>query len=280
MNKIIQKSIFLLLISVISISVISCDKISEPYTETPVAIITTRKVLLEDYTGHTCPNCPNAAKEAAKIADSLYKDQVVVMALHVSTTFAAPHPGLFYYDFRTPAGDAFDLAANFNISATGLPGGMVDRIGYPTTQKKNYTEWASDVALELAKPAVASIGITNEYDTISRIVTSSIKSKFLSALSGKYYLSVMYVEDSIIQPQVTPTNGIDTNYVHMHALRGSLNGTWGDQIALDPTADFTADTQYSIVLRTDAVAKNCRVVAFIYNDTTKEVIQAEEKRIQ
>lgn len=278
MKTLIQKSVYILILFIIGVTAISCDNISEPYSEAPAIIETKRKVLLEDYTGHKCPNCPKAAKEAELIKDSLFKDQVVVMALHVSTTFASPSPGLFYYDFRTTEGTDYDNT--FQISVSGLPGGMVNRIGYPTTQKMNYTSWADSVAEQLKKPAEADIEITNTYDSITRTVTASVKSKFLTAKSGTYNLCVMYVEDSIIQPQVTPTSGIDTFYVHMNALRGSFNGSLGEVIALDPEENYVKIKTYSTPLKTDAVAKNCRVVAFIYNEDTKEVIQADEKHIQ
>ena len=59
---------------------VSCDKIETPNQKPPAVyncispltqIVKTntttsnfRKVLLEDYTGHTCPNCPRAAESA------------------------------------------------------------------------------------------------------------------------------------------------------------------------------------------------------------------------
>ncbi len=207
------------------------------------------------------------------------RSDVVAIALHVSNQFASPSPGLFYYDFRTASGTELD--DYFEISASGLPKGMVNREGFPTqTHKKAYTSWSGLVALELQKEPEADITITNSYDSISRTVTATVKSKFLVNLQGDFFLNVMYVEDSIIQPQLFPGNVVVNDYVFNHVLRGSLNGTWGEKIAINP-AEFDESTKsYSTVLVADAVAKNCRVVAYIYNNTTKAVIQAEEMHIE
>ncbi len=256
----------------------SCDYISPPYTQDVATVVTKKKVLLEDYTGHTCPNCPAAAKVADTIARYLYKDQVVVMAIHCGP-FATVYPGAFYYDFKTTEGTEIDNY--FGLSTSGLPKGMINRAGYPNlTHKKTPSSWINDVYTELLKPVTAEISITNIYNQANNSVTSTVNSKFLGDLSGKYYLVVNYVEDSIIQPQSTIGNGVISDYVHMHVLRGSFNGSWGEQIALDPIKDQESSKQYSTTLKSDAVAKNCRVIAYIYNFDTKEVIQAEEKQVQ
>ncbi|MEO8146460.1 MAG: Omp28 family outer membrane lipoprotein [Bacteroidia bacterium] len=278
MKQTIQKSSVILILAIFSIAIISCDKISPPYTQEIATVVTKRKVLLEDYTGHTCPNCPNAAKEADTIANYLYKDQVVVMALHVGG-FATPYPGAFYYDFRTTEGTELDNF--FALATSGLPKGMINRAGFPAlTHKKAYSTWANNVFTELSKPVEAAIEISNTYNQSTNTVITTVNSKFVEDLSGKYFLSVFYVEDSIIQPQSTNGGGTISDYVHMHVLRGSFNGTWGEQIALDPQKDSEVSKTYATPLKTDAVPKNCRVVAFIYNFDTKEVVQADEKQIQ
>lgn len=277
MKPLFQNLYFTTLFIIIAVGFISCDYIDPPYGQDVVTVVTKRKVLLEDFTGHTCPNCPDAAHVADTITNYLFKDQVVVMALHVGS-FATTYPGLFSYDFKTTEGTTLD--GFFGLSTAGLPKGMVNRAGYPgLTHKRNFSSWINDVYTELSKPAEAEITITNSYDQINKIVSTSVKSKFLADKTGKYFLSVFYVEDSIIQPQLFHT-AVDSNFVFMHTLRGSFNGAWGEQIALNPATDEEVTKQYSAALKSDAVPKNCRVVAFVYDDDTKEIVQADEKQIQ
>ena len=71
MNNLIKISLILLVFTIANFQQ-ACDIEDEPYL-IPVDTIPIgsggpsegiRKVLLEDYTGHKCPNCPEAAEEA------------------------------------------------------------------------------------------------------------------------------------------------------------------------------------------------------------------------
>ncbi|MBL7925658.1 MAG: Omp28 family outer membrane lipoprotein [Bacteroidia bacterium] len=278
-----MKKYVLFIAGILVVCLQACDIIEPPYSETVIGPqpgdTLVRKVLLEDYTGHKCPNCPAAAKIADTLSNYIYKDRVVVVGLHVSTSFASPSPGLFSNDYRTTAGT--DLDNFFQISLSGLPKGMVNRKGFPSQQHKiSPTAWASEVALNLQQPVEANIEITNTYNAASNELTTQLQSKFLTDKSGTYFLNVMYVEDSVISAQLYPNNKIDTFYVHKHLFRGMINGTWGEQIAVDPQQDFISNKTYTVTLRTDVKPEKCKVIAFIYNDATKEVIQAEETHLQ
>ena len=102
----------------------SCDVLEGPFDE-KVTIDTTagpkRKILLEDFTGHTCGNCPCAAYEAIRL-DTTYKGRIIVVASHVGF-FAEPYTNgtKFRTDFRTPAGT--EVNDYFQIDAQGLPQG-------------------------------------------------------------------------------------------------------------------------------------------------------------
>src|SRR4051812_25265537 len=50
-----------------------------------------KKILVEDYTGHKCGNCPAAARELARL-DSIYPGKVIPMAVHAGY-YAGVTPG-------------------------------------------------------------------------------------------------------------------------------------------------------------------------------------------
>ncbi len=61
-----MKKIFYIISIIILYIFVSCDKVEPPYIENPVIIDTnnnegTKRVLIEEFTGHLCPNCPEAA---------------------------------------------------------------------------------------------------------------------------------------------------------------------------------------------------------------------------
>jgi len=266
----------------------SCDIIEEPYL-TPTDTIPInggdtnqaqiRKILLEDYTGHLCPNCPEAAEEAHKLK-LLYGDSIVVLAVHAGF-FAEPmSQGLFTADYGTPEGTEF----NNHYGIQEYPSGLVNRTDYNGSTKLNVTQWEGAVKTAVRQQQLAEISIMLDYNSGTRELGVSIESEFLESLSGTYSISVFISEDGIISPQVdnSAPGGYIENYEHNHMLRASLNGTWGDPVGLDGTAvaGETENNNYTTTLDNGWIDSNCRVVAFIYKDDTREIIQAEESHVE
>ena len=78
----------------------SCDVQEEPfYNDFDSYINPEKKILIEDFTGHKCQNCPDASKEI-KAIQNLYPNQVIALAIHVSS-FAKPNPLGNPYDYLT-----------------------------------------------------------------------------------------------------------------------------------------------------------------------------------
>ena len=75
---------FLLSALVVTSAFTSCDEIdeNERYIELPAAEVQ-RKVLLEDYTGQMCTNCPDAHRLIASM-QTQYPGQVIAVAIHLS----------------------------------------------------------------------------------------------------------------------------------------------------------------------------------------------------
>jgi hypothetical protein len=285
---------FSILVFVILITTLySCDKVSPPFTEGTGSNIDTaeivRKVLLEDYTGHTCVNCPTAAVIASDLK-TLYGEKLIVMSVHAGS-FAAPYSGVFSYDFRSPAGTEYN--ATFEISAIGNPLGMVNRKTVNSSIIISPSAWGSTISEIIDLPPDASMKITNTYNSGTKELNTEIKSKFLNPLTGLYKLVVLVLEDSIVAPQQNGVNEIPgypspnantiiTNYVHRHVLRGAINSTWGDTLAIDPipTSTFITKTYNNYTLNSAWDENHCMVIAFIYNAVTNEIVQVEEKKIK
>lgn len=283
----------------------SCDFITQPYEPVPPpppASDSTRYILLEDYTGHTCTNCPKAA-ETAKNIRRTSNERVIVMALHVGSFADATSSGKFAADFRTEAGTVYDGPTNFNLSKGGLPKGMVNRKNYlPGGSKKHAlleSAWSTAVAEEInINPnAVVSLKIENDYDESRRELSCVVKSTFFydTLSSGPYRLVVCLVQDNIVAPQSMPDGSTNLTYVHNHALRDNLNGIWGVELAkkgsitsgkeLTKTYSYTLPDAYPKSLGTAAInqtpckVEDCHIIAYIFNDKTKEVIQVAEEKV-
>ena len=301
-----MKKYFTLLSTILIIS--SCDIVEGPYLTdeniNPIIDTTTnsyvKKVLVEDFTGHLCPNCPDAAKELEAIQEiyndpDIYGAQIIGMAIHVSKTFARPYPAsqapIFQYDFRTQWGDNWDDF--YGISEVGLPRGMVNRIGYPNNHKLSKDEWANEVANELNKEADFGIDINTTINSIT------ISSNVLNNVNGNYNLVVCLTESNVINWQKNGQENVE-NYVHNHVLKSVLidenlsNSTSyiaGDQIETLINYDLAALEQYNIDYSTNNTAElgngnagdwnasNMSVIGYIYNTDTKEIMQVEETQL-
>ncbi len=243
-----------------------------------------RNVLVEDYTGHTCGNCPRAA-EVLHDLELTYGSRIIPIAVHVgffAETQGAP-PAPYSTDFRTPVGNQWN--SEFGNSAQGLPNGMINRRQEGGGYVQSYTAWTAQVANLLELEPDASLAIEVDYEASSRTANVEVDvTAFNDMNSGPYNIIVCLTEDSIVdwQKDYDPALADENleHYVHMHALRTSFNGTWGDQVGSgNLTAGSVNTVNYSLVLDTDWVDHNCNIVAFIYQTSNKEVIQADYKHL-
>jgi len=279
----------------------SCDKATPPFRETisidtscsfsPLGGGADRKILVEEFTGHLCGNCPPTSIYISDTLKPRYGDSVVVIAIHAKY-FADVCPGAaacsgslppnsFTKDFRCDAGEKW---YEFYNSALTNPICMVNSVGYPTSHLKSKSQLAGLVNGQLAaNVARACIRIQNTYNESSRRLSSCIESKFLTYLSDTFKLQAVLTEDSIVNWQLwyghTPES--DSTFIFHHMLRGTMNTNFGTVLTSGSvTPDSTVKTGFFYDIPSDWNADQVHVVAFIYNDATKEVIQVEEAKIK
>ena len=292
-----MKKSFFILIGITSLAITSCDFVNKPLDVSVSSGGNTgdssvvRKVLVEDYTGHECGNCPHAADEINNTLIPTYGNKVIPIAVHAGS-FAEPAAVPFDGDFRTNAGDAYDSPTFFDISGpNGNPNGMINRIHYNLTtysHVKAYSTWGQYVDSLISVPADAKISLNTTYNVSSRTASISVESKFLSNLSGNYRLCLLLTQDSIIAAQkfYYPTTHVEPNYVHQHVLRDAINGIWGTDVITTGSATTGQIINNSYSYSIPTTIKNipcddnhCHIVAFIYNTSTYEVIQVEEAKV-
>jgi hypothetical protein len=243
-----------------------------------------KKVLLEDYTGPYCGNCPPAADTAAALA-SRYSPNVIVIAVHAGY-FAYPHGTDYPGTFTTSAGEAWDAAGGFGISANkGNPNGMVNRKAFPGKNLiTNQSIWPSTVPLGLVDPFKIKLDITTRYDTTVRALNTDIKAKFITNYNNNVMIQAVITEDGIEghQKDYSINPPVIENYEFEHVLRGSLNGDWGAVLKSTPIAanDTAVVSIKDVQLNSAYNDKKVTVVVFAYDAVSKEVIQVEKVKIR
>ncbi len=274
----IEHILILLLYIVITVG---CDKINPPYLENTNSIDTSfqRKVLLEEYTGFRCGNCPEAAEVAHSLKER-YKASLILLSIHAGA-YAKP-TSTYTYDFRTPIGNELD--AFFGMSAAGNPDGMVNRFGYPTGKHiLREGEWEEAILQALKKKPICTISLESSYNETTSTINVKVKVKYLDGGTPNHHLCVYIAEDSIVQYQrddrLPDPNVFD--YVHNNVLRAGITSTWGEQ--LSPTtiplnAIFTKEYSYQIPQGKDWRVQKLKIIAFVHDkDNSFEILQVEER---
>ncbi|MFH1121628.1 MAG: Omp28 family outer membrane lipoprotein [Bacteroidota bacterium] len=261
----------------------ACDKIEEPFIKKVEIGDTTagikKRVLLEDYTGHTCVNCPKAAKSAAALK-AAYGDRMIILAVHAGG-FANPNPGGdFTYDFRTTAGTEWDVF--FGISNTGNPKGMVNRKGYPGAHILTPADWAGNIGTTLKETPALDLEVINQYNSDTRQLAAEITVTFLSKPDSITKLVVVMAESGIVKPQrnndaTVGETPVIYEYEHNHVLRDAITSTWGIPVENAGSSFPSVITKsFTYTLDNEFLPENCAVIAFVYNDANKEILQAAE----
>jgi thiol-disulfide isomerase/thioredoxin len=280
--------IYSLLIAIISISLFSCDVIEEPFMVvqevvsdsceafifSPVETYT-KKVLLEDYTGQTCGNCPRAAEKAHELQEQ-YGEQLVVIAVHAGwfSNTSDEYPN----DFTTEVGDAWDT--HFGNSSLGNPNGMIDRIDYPGSHVFQFSQWGEKIADQIQIEPSIGIQVAASYNASSKLICVDTQTEILNDLEGNLNITVVLIESGIISKQtdysILPDQYVD-DYEQNHVLRKGLTNAWGESLGQETYLQSELFTnRYSIEKQADWDINNMSVIAFVSNPETYEVVQVEE----
>lgn len=235
-----------------------------------------RKILVEEFTGVRCVNCPDGSKELqAIVAQTCGK--VIPISIHTGT-FSIPY-NYSTQDLTFANGTDLDRLLG---PVNGYPAAIVNRQRFAGNSERPLfvTAWASRVSQELRSPATASLNIGNTYNPATRELSVAVDVLPIGSQTKSVSLSLLILEDSIVSAQVKPRVGIDTFYMHRHVLRQVLPSYRGQSLGL-----LTGNVRRNFVYTLPAhwIERHCQVVAVLHLDspTTGEysVLQAEEKKI-
>lgn len=263
-----MKKISLIVLTVVAVLMAACDEVSTDkrltYVEPPEA---ERAVLIEDYTGQYCVNCPRATEEIERLIEQYGEETVIAVAIHsgpFSKQKGEPSP------LYTEVGDQY--FSRWNLSAQ--PVGLVDRLLGP--MPLNYTDWGGAVNYELTDSlnsrATVSFIVNTGYDIETNQASAEVQTVGMDTgpVSGK--LQVWLVEDSIDSFQLMPDGSRVEHYNHMHVFRASINDPWGDAVTVNHGE--VVSKQFGFKLDSTWVPEHCSLVVFLYDDNgVKQVVK-------
>lgn len=227
-----------------------------------------RKVLIEDFTGQRCVNCPLATEEIEQLQQTYGDSNVIAVGIHSGPL--GFHGNTKVLGLATDEGDEYYNAAE----AEYQPVGMVNRID----GLHDYTQWGGIVMDQIKRTAPIAININFVHDeqhlNDNEVYVAIDIRPIDTAVKGK--LQLWLVEDSITALQLMPDGSANYDYVHNHVFRKAINGTWGEDITLQPQQNdlvliksFNLDPAWNRL--------HLAIVAFVYN--SDGVLQVEKKYI-
>ena len=232
-----------------------------------------KNVLIEDFTGQLCNNCPLATNTISTLQETFGHDRVIPVAIHGGySTLAAP----------TGLANAIGNTYTAERGVSSKPKGEVDRTGQLLDQEK----WGTTVLERIAMTAHVKLGVENiAFDADKRELSFNVNAA--ADLTGAQGLLQVWLTESHIHtyqqtpdpnrfPQY-PASGYDLNYEHNHVLRACVSAKDGDALAL---AAGSSDTRtYKYILESDWVADNMSVIVIAYN-AAEGVLQVIEQPVQ
>lgn len=217
-----------------------------------------RNVLLEDFTGQRCVNCPKAAEIIHQL-EKAYGDRFIPV-------------GIYWEPKPVPNGLATETGkeyfSNWNVEAQ--PAGLVGRHGAISYIPNDWIGLVRDEIQRTADIEMLAEATLNDKQIDITITETSQQ----NAVSGK--LQVWIIEDGIVATQLMPDGSANKDYVHNHVFRTAVNGTWGDDITIGAGTTLTQTFHQTIDSQWDTTKLS--VVAFVYND--KGVEQAIKVNIK
>ena len=214
---------------------VGCDAVERPdrWREDPAPIVPRRNVLLVDFTGQRCSNCPAAADLLHSLTAGPAGARIIAVSVHggalALSTDASPR-GLAGPDARRLTDEA---------RVNSWPIGTVDRPVGGTLLRPS--AWNAALAEQLALAADAdaaaqqSLVADAHVALATRTLSYTLRPRHLTDAAGQAdaetYLHLWLVEDSITAPQTLADGTERADYLHRHVLRLDLTGPSAHRLA-------------------------------------------------
>lgn len=252
---------------------------------------TLRNVLIEDFTGHKCVNCPASTANMEQLI-ATNPTRIFGAAIHSSADglgafqeVDAEYPEELFCDQGLEIGTFFGTIPG--SSFIGNPAFCVNRIKANDQFTSNAgSAIANKTTTCLASALKVNIQAASNYFPSTRgLFLHTEVDKVDQSLTSDLGLVVYVLEDSLIGPQTVPTSmdpdGKDDAYIHREILRGCIDGkAFGRTLG---TAELNANgkyyTNYSYRVPDELEVENMHLVIYVYDKTTMEIYQVIKHEI-
>lgn len=223
-----------------------------------------KNILLEEFTGINCGNCPDGHLMAKTLQRS-HPDNVYIVAIH-SGHYAEPS-GEELPDFRIDAGEELD--SRFEAYKSGYPCGMINRRIFDgeTLRVINRGQWTKSAKEIRLEDALVNLLLTSSFDASTNLISIQVEGYCTTDINSELtpMLNVLWTQSNIKGYQ--NGGGAGFEYNHMHMLRGYITPTSGEAIDnfkkgmfFEKTYTFTLPSE---IKGTEVKPEDIEIIAFV-----------------
>ncbi|MEO9532399.1 MAG: Omp28-related outer membrane protein [Crocinitomicaceae bacterium] len=246
-----------------------------------------RNIMLEDYTGHKCPNCPEAATEASNI-EAANPGRVFVSSIHAGPgglssfqetavdcgTTNNPYDK-YCTEFFNDASMAYGAEFQAGFGFFGNPQGNINRVAPDGEDMFTlYNQWSTRVANQIADNDLKiNIQAQSNYYPSTNGFFLHTETEVLEDLTSEYNFVVALIENDIVDWQ--DVNGTpDSLYHHHNTFRGCIDDLpWGRTISGGTEANNKTYLDYTYKLPAGQTNDEFHLLIYVYDLATYEVMQ-------
>lgn len=234
----------------------------------------TKKILIEEFTGVKCQNCPTGHTEVKNLI-AANPDKIIAISLH--SNFLGTKYSFSQFDLLNE--EAEKLYKEYGASSK--PAAMIDRVKYNNLQVLSRTEWSAALTPLKTKTTPVNIHIKNTYSESKRSVRVRATIHFTENMADDLKYTVFVVENNITTAQLQPDGTIDTFYKHAHVLRKTLTDFNGNTLAAPIVKSKTFIKEFDYILKADQKAENMQIAVAVHKSgVVKDVLHCEEEFIK
>lgn len=248
------------------------------YIENPLQAPEEKNVVMEEFTGVQCVNCP-AGHQIIKTLQSTYQRRLVVVSYH--TDFLGEPFAFTTEDLRT---EAAKQVQDYLVFDGYKPAAAIDRYPFNPSQTSllySRNTWSTRVQQQITKTTPVNILLQAILDSNTRKLTTTLELHYTSSVVEQQKVTVLLIENNLVQPQLNTGNVIDTFYNHSDIQRVFITNPLGDDINTTTEAGRVVRKVYETQLPQNIKPSHSKLVAFVHRFVgSKEILQGKEIELQ
>ena len=241
-------------------------------------------LLIEDFTGWRCVNCPNMANFLLNNIEKIYPSVVVSLHPAANSLSNTDSDNIPFNLSCTLADEVANILAGSNVaSSMSLPAVSIDQKAYDgQILQSGDTITVYNILRAIAFDQYNSYNIErkpyiNLAINVEKLSTGNYQLSTLivpGIYSNKNLLLQLWLLESGIEAYQSTQTKMDKNYINNHVLRMAINGNQGETVSMN--GENIVKKHTLSLDGTNYVADNCSVVAIVSDPSTHEVINCIE----